>query len=86
MSSILRKIKRAELVSITDMEETVLIHIISYIMCNNLEKQYLPPELQPFPNLSFEVYDCEPIEERFPDSLKLLNKVLALYALSDEGD
>ena len=86
MSSIVNKLKGAELVELTDMQEVILIHIVSYILRNNLEEQYLPSEIWPYPDLAFEPIKCDPIEKRFPDSLKLLNKVLALYAMSDKGD
>lgn len=86
MGYAVNKLKECELIDLTDTQTVILTHLISYILRNNLESKYLPSELLVMPDTYFEPIDCVPIEEKYPDELNLLNKVLALYAMSDKGD
>lgn len=76
---------RTELVVLDDKQIIVLKHVLSYIHRNNLEDEYLPSELNNYEGLGFISIECTPVEEKFPEGFKLLNKVLALYAMSDKG-
>ena len=80
-----RRLLRTELVVLDDKQIIVLKHVLSYIHRNNLEEEYLPSELNKYEGLGYVPIECEPIEEKFPEGFKLLNKVLALYAMSDKG-
>ena len=86
MGYAVNKLIKFDLIELTDTQIVILNHLVSYILRNNLESNYLPSELLMMPELYFEPIECIPIEERYPDELKLLNKVLALYAMSDKGD
>ena len=86
MGYAVNKLIKCDLIELTDTQIVILNHLVSYILRNNLESNYLPSELLMMPELYFEPIECIPIEERYPDELKLLNKVLALYAMSDKGD
>lgn len=81
----IRKLLRTELVILDDKQIIVLKHVLSYIHRNNLEDEYLPSELNKYKGLGYVPIECTPIEEKFPEGFKLLNKVLALYAMSDKG-
>lgn len=86
MGYAVNKLRESELIDLTDTQVVILTHLISYILRNNLEHKYLPSELLVMPDVHFEPIKCVPIEEKYPDELNLLNKVLALYAMSDKGD
>lgn len=81
----IRKLLRTELVVLDDKQIIVLKHVLSYIHRNNLEDDYLPSELNKYEGLGYVPIECTPVEEKFPEGFKLLNKVLALYAMSDKG-
>ena len=83
--STISKLLGSELIVLDDKQITVLKHVISYIHRNNLEDKYLPSELNSYTGLGFTPKECIPVEEKFPEGFKLLNKVLALYAMSDKG-
>lgn len=79
------KLLRSELIVLDDKQIIILKHIISYIYRYNLEDVYLPSELNKYEGLGYIPKECTPVEEKFPEGFKLLNKVLALYAMSDKG-
>lgn len=79
------KLLRTELVVLDDKQIIVLKHVLSYIHRNNLEDEYLPSELNKYEGLGYVPIECTPVEEKFPEGFKLLNKVLALYAMSNKG-
>ena len=81
----LSKLLETELIVLDDKQIIVLKHVLSYIHRNNLEEKYLPSELDLYEGISFTPKECTPVEEKFPEGFKLLNKVLALYAMSDKG-
>lgn len=83
--STLSRLLRSELIVLDDKQIIVLKHVLSYIHRNNLEEKYLPPELDLYEGIGFVPKECPPVEEKFPEGFKLLNKVLALYAMSDKG-
>ena len=83
--STLSKLLRTELVVLDDKQIIVLKHVLSYIHRNNLEDEYLPSELNKYEGFGYVPIECTPVEEKFPEGFKLLNKVLALYAMSDKG-
>lgn len=83
--STLSKLLRTELIVLDDKQIIVLKHVLSYIHRNNLEEKYLPSELDLYEGIGFVPKECPPVEEKFPEGIKLLNKVLALYAMSDKG-
>lgn len=83
--STLSKLLRSELVVLDDKQIIILKHVLSYIHRNNLEDEYLPSDLDSFEGFGFVPKECSPVEEKFPEGFKLLNKVLALYAMSDKG-
>ena len=83
--STLSKLLRTELVVLDDKQIIVLKHVLSYIHRNNLEDEYLPSELNMYEGCGCVPIECTPVEEKFPEGFKLLNKVLALYAMSDKG-
>lgn len=83
--STLSKLLRTELVVLDDKQIIVLKHVLSYIHRNNLEDEYLPSELNKYEGCGYVPIGCTPVEEKFPEGFKLLNKVLALYAMSDKG-
>lgn len=80
------KILSSELIVLDDKQIIILRHVLSYIHRNNLEDDYLPSELNKYEGLGYTPIECSPVEEKFPEGFKLLNKVLALYAMSDKGD
>ena len=80
----IRKLLRTELVVLDDKQIIVLKHVLSYIHRNNIEDEYLPSEFK-YEGLGYVPIECTPVEEKFPEGFKLLNKVLALYAMSDKG-
>ena len=79
------KILNCELVVLNEKQTIIIKHVLSYIFRNNLEAEYLPSELNQYEGLGYVPKECEPVEEKFPEGFKLLNKVLALYAMSDKG-
>lgn len=79
------KLLRTELVVLDDKQIIILRHVLSYIHRNNLEDEYLPSELNKYEGLGYVPIECTPVEEKFPEGFKLLNKVLALYAMSNKG-
>ena len=79
------KLLRTELVVLDAKQIIILKHVLSYIHRNNLEDEYLPSDLNKYEGLGYVPIDCTPVEEKFPEGFKLLNKVLALYAMSDKG-
>ena len=84
--STISKLLSTELIVLDDKQIIVLKHVLSYIHRNNLEEKYLPSELDLYEGIGFVPKECSPVEEKFPEGFKLLNKVLALYAMSDKGD
>ena len=85
MGYAVNKLRESELVDLTDTQVVILTHLISYILRNNLEHKYLPSDLLLISTTGFEPIECIPVEEKYPNELNLLNKVLALYAMSDKG-
>lgn len=83
--SIISKLLSSELIVLDDKQIIILRHVLSYIHRNNLEDDYLPSELNKYEGLGYAPLECAPVEEKFPEGFKLLNKVLALYAMSDKG-
>lgn len=83
--STLSKLLETELIVLEDKQIIVLKHVLSYVHRNNLEEKYLPSELDLYEGIGFVPIECTPVEEKFPEGFKLLNKVLALYAMSDKG-
>lgn len=75
----------SELIVLDDKQTIILKHVLSYIFRNNLEDDYLPSEFK-YEGIEYIPLECTPVEEKFPEGFKLLNKVLALYAMSDKGD
>ena len=83
--STISKLLRSELIILDDKQIIVLKHVLSYIHRNNIEDEYLPSELNKYEGLGYVPIECAPVEKKFPEGFKLLNKVLALYAMSDKG-
>lgn len=83
--STISKLLSTELIVLDDKQFIVLKHVLAYIHRNNLEEKYLPSELHIYEGIGFTPIECTPVEEKFPEGFKLLNKVLALYAMSDKG-
>lgn len=87
--SVMSKLLESELINLDDRQIIILDHLISYICRYNLESGYIPSELLPIKGYGKSIIFFTPVmtvEEKYPDELKLLNKVLALYAMSDKGD
>ena len=83
--SVMRMLLRSELIEIDETQQIILQHVLSYIYRNNIEEDYLPSELNEFEGFGYAPKECIPVEEKFPEGFKLLNKILALYAMSDKG-
>lgn len=83
--STISKLLSSELIVLDDKQTIILKHVLSYIHRNNIEDEYLPSELNKYEGLGYVPIECTPVEEKFPEGFKLLNKVLALYAMSDKG-
>lgn len=84
---IIEKIKQAELVELDIVEESILAHIISYIIRNSFAMDYLPSDLHCFIDWYPGAVGALKPEERYPEKIDLFNKTIALYSMSNNiGD
>lgn len=88
MNYLLKQLLGSDLIELTKEEENSLRHVVSYIYRYGLQEKYINSNLRQdfiFEKHYFYHPPTESVEDKYPQELKLLNKLMTLYTLSDNG-